>query len=166
MYAVRRDLTAVGFSADGARAIVAAFSELADNVWDHSLSDVPGLVGYRLTPSRVTFCIADVGVGVLESLRQNPQFTGLSTSASALAAALKPGVSRFADPTRGYGFRDLLTAVAEQWGLARLRTGEAKLLIDHTTEDRTRRVSYAPPLPGLQIVFSCGTKAPKRQLLP
>jgi len=159
VYSTRRRLVAAGFSTDSARAIVAAFGEMVNNVWDHSMSDYPGLVAYEVQEKRATFCIADVGVGVLHSLRQNPRFESLKTSNAALNLALKDGVSRFDGQGRGYGFSDLLRGVANQWGIARLRTGEATVVLDHTSEGRTRHSSYAPFLPGLQVAFSCGTGA-------
>jgi hypothetical protein len=148
-------LAAGAFSVHSARAIAAAFSEICNNIWDHSETQVPSLVGFEIQRGHAAFCVADLGIGILGSLRTNPRYAALRTSAEALEKALETGVSRFEEPGHGYGFGDLLRAVTEQWGTARLRTGEAKLIIDARTENRTRRRGYAPSLPGLQIVLKC-----------
>lgn len=160
VYETQRNLVVAGFSVDSARAIVAALGEMVDNVWNHSMTDTPGLVARKIQGGRVTFCIADVGIGVLESLRLNPSFSSLKTSIAALNEALKNGVSRFQGKGHGYGFSDLVRGVANQWGIARLRTGEGSVVLNHTTEELTRHSSYALYLPGLQVAFTCGTRAP------
>jgi hypothetical protein len=164
-YATRDSLTAAGFSIDASRAIAGAFGEMANNVWDHSMSNYPGLLAFHIQPERVTFCIADIGVGVLQSLRQNSQFASLRTSTAALSSALKDGVSRFGDQSRGYGFSDLIRGVSNQWGISRLRSGEGKVILDHTSDQLTRHSSYLPFLPGLQVIFSCGKHAPTGQVV-
>lgn len=157
---MQRTLKSSGLSSRFARAVAGAFLEMAGNIGEHSLTPRSAMIGYEFAHGRITCCIADVGVGVLESLRTNPKYQRLQTSAQALDEALKDGVSRFGESGRGYGFSDLLRAIAEQWGIARLRTGEAKLIFDRTTEHRTKTSGYCPSIPGLQIVFTCGTKAP------
>jgi hypothetical protein len=159
-YATRDSLASAGFSIDGSRAIAGAFGEMANNVWDHSMSEYSGLFAFQVQPERVTFCIADVGVGVLQSLRQNSQFASLKTSTAALSTALKDGVSRFGNQGRGYGFSDLIRGVSNQWGISRLRSGEGKVVLDHTSDQLTRHSSYLPFLPGLQVIFTCGKHAP------
>lgn len=157
---MQRTLNASGFNSDFSRAVAGAFIEMAGNIAEHSLTSKPGMVGYEIVDGRVTCCFADLGVGVLHSLRLNPKYQALQTSAQALDEAMKTGVSRFTDSGRGYGFADLLRAITEQWGLARLRTGQAKVTLDRTSESRTKVAGYCPDLPGLQIVFSCGSKSP------
>ena len=157
---MQRILNASGFDSDFSRAVAGAFIEMAGNINEHSLTSKPGMVGYEIVNGRITCCFADLGVGVLQSLRLNPKYSALQTSAQALDEAMKTGVSRFTDSGRGYGFADLLRAITEQWGLARLRTGQAKVVLDRTTESRTKIAGYCPDLPGLQIVFSCGATSP------
>jgi len=159
---MQRTLKASGGSSGFSRAVAGAFIEMAGNISEHSMTSKPGMVGYEVLNDRITCCFADLGVGVLESLRLNPKYQPLQTSAQALDEALKEGVSRFAEPGRGYGFSDLLRAITEQWGMARLRTGQAKLILDRTTEHRTKTTGFCPNLPGLQIVFACGATAPSK----
>jgi len=142
------------------RAVAGAFVEMAENIGQHSMTSKPGLVGYDILDGRITCCFADLGVGVLNSLRLNPAYKTLQTSAQALDEALKDGVSRFSELGRGHGFSDLLRAITEQWGMARIRTGQAKLVLDRTTEHRTKTIGYSPELPGLQIVFACSATRP------
>lgn len=157
---MQRTLKASGGSPGFSRAVAGAFIEMAANISEHSMTSKPGMVGYEIANDRITCCFADLGVGVLESLRLNPKYQPLQTSAQALDEALKEGVSRFSEPGHGYGFSDLLRAITEQWGMARLRTGQAKLTLDRTTEHRTKTTGFCPDLPGLQIVFTCGATAP------
>ena len=129
------------------------------------MNEHAGLFAFHVEKERVMFCIADIGIGVLQSLRQNSQFASLKTSTAALGAAMKNGVSRFRDQGRGYGFSDLIRGMSDQWGISRLRSGEGKVVLDHSTDQQSRHSSYLPFLPGLQVVFSCGKHAPVGQVL-
>jgi hypothetical protein len=154
------DLKHHGFSHTLAGSLTGAAGEIIDNVFQHSQTDLPGLFGYQLSRRRVTFCVADLGVGVLKSLRQNPQHRCLKTSMDALKTAIAPGVSRF--DAGGYGFSTLLRSVAELWGKTRLRSGEAVLVFDRETEERRKIHSYLPPFLGMQVSAICRLDPPKK----
>ncbi len=154
------DLKEHGFSRTLAGSLTGAAGEIIDNVFQHSQTELPGLFGYQLSRRKVTFCVADLGVGVLKSLRQNPQYRHLTTSMDALQTAIAPGASRF--DVGGYGFSTLLRSVAELWGKTRLRSGEAVLVFDRETEERRKMHSYLPPFLGVQVSAICRLDLPKK----
>jgi anti-sigma regulatory factor (Ser/Thr protein kinase) len=143
-----------------AGALTGAVGEMVDNVWEHSETSVPGLVAFEVRHRRLNFAVADLGIGVLQSLRKNPHYRFLNSSMEALQKAILKGVSRLQGQSRGYGFSRLLKAVAELWGFTRLRSGQAVLVFDRLTEARKRVHKYLPPLPGVQIAVCCGLDAP------
>jgi hypothetical protein len=150
-------LTSNAFPVGLARGLTGALGEMADNVWQHSSTNKPGLVGYEVRRKQLAFAVSDVGIGVLESLRMRPEHRHLTTSMDALETAILPGVSRY--DVGGYGFSTLFQAIAELWGITRLRSGEAALLFDRRTENRKRTRYYLPSLPGLQVFVSCRLKS-------
>jgi hypothetical protein len=162
--AVESDLRArigqSGFTTITAKALTGAVCEIINNVWQHAQAASPALLVYRLEHERVHIGVADMGVGVLHSLRTNSRYASLTTSMAALKKAMSVGVSRFDDGGHGYGFDTVLRAVADQWGAVRLRTGQAILEFHATTNLRHATASYGVDLPGLQIVFSCGVNPP------
>lgn len=157
---LRTSITNSGFTPMTAKALTGAITEIITNIWEHARSTSPALLAYQLDPERVAVGIADLGIGVLASLRSNPQYQSLTSSMAALKKAMDVGVSRLHDEGRGYGFDTVLRAVADQWGGVRLRTGEAILEFQGTSNVRHAAASYGVNLPGLQVAFSCGTSPP------
>ncbi len=157
--ALRERIANVGFTPMTAKALTGALSEIITNVWLHAQTPTPALVAYQLEQERVFLTVADLGIGVLQSLRSNPEHQALTTSMAALKKAMLVGVSRFPEQGRGYGFDTVLRAVADH-GVVRLRTGEAVLEFQGTTDVRRSRVSYGTNLPGLQVALSCSTQPP------
>jgi anti-sigma regulatory factor (Ser/Thr protein kinase) len=156
LQSLQRDLKRHGFPENLSGALTGAMGEMVDNVWQHSESSMPGLAGYEVARRRLNFAVADLGIGILQSIRKNPSYHFLNSSMEALQKAILRGVSRFRDQGRGYGFSTLLQSVAELWGFTRLRSSEAVLVFDRRVEKRRRLQKYLPPLPGVQIAVSCG----------
>jgi hypothetical protein len=154
------ELRANGFPARLARGLTGAVAEMADNVWLHSESGEPGLVAYQIRRRRFAFSVADVGIGVLASIRTNSRYRWLNSSMEAIQCVIQPGVSR--NDGGGMGFPSLLHALAELWGNARFRSGEASLLIDRTHEDKKLDFLYLPHLPGLHVSARCSLDAPRQ----
>jgi anti-sigma regulatory factor (Ser/Thr protein kinase) len=146
-----RTLRINGFSKAVSSRITGAIAELTNNVWDHSERLNTGLLGFEVRNRQFTIVIADLGVGILESLRKNPTHDAIRTHAAAIEKALVPGISRFQDPFRGNGFIDFLSVVTDLHGIARLRTGNVALTIDRTREQEVRRREYLLGLPGFQV---------------
>ena len=131
---------------------------MADNAVIHAQTDTPALVGYRVMEGFAQFCVADVGIGVLNSLRACPDFSSLRFDHEAIKEALRDGVSRFGRNRGGMGFREIFRSLAAQWGLLRFRSGEGCITMDgtdlnadHCSED------FVPRLPGFQVTVSCRT---------
>jgi len=88
---MQRTLKASGGTSGFSRAVAGAFIEMAGNISEHSMTSKPAMMGYEIGYGRITCCFADLGVGVLESLRSNSKYQTLETSAQALDEALKEG---------------------------------------------------------------------------
>jgi anti-sigma regulatory factor (Ser/Thr protein kinase) len=136
-----------------ATALTGGVAEMVDNAWLHSASDQPALLAYQVRNRRFAFSVADMGIGILRSLKQNPKYDWLQSSKEAIEFAVRPGVSRL--DGGGMGFTTMLKSMVDIWGNARVRTGQASLLIDGTQEVRTNNFIYLPHLPGLHVSVRC-----------
>ena len=126
----------VGFSFDAAAKLQLALYEMAENAVIHA--NAPAiLVGYDVSPGKALFCVVDVGVGVLASLKKNPDFGNLILHNEAIRAALQEGVScrRPDEGGGGFGFRQVFTSLADQWGTLRFRSGEGCITMEGTEID-------------------------------
>jgi hypothetical protein len=94
---------------------------MVDNVWLHSDEAQPGLLAYQVRRRKFAFSVADMGIGILTSLRKNPDYQSLSSSMDAIRKAIQPGVTRL--DYGGLGFTQLINALADLWGNARIRSG-------------------------------------------
>lgn len=155
------ELNSNGFSSQLSRALTGAVIEMVDNVWVHSETQNSGLLAYQVRRRKFAFSVLDTGIGMLNSLRNNQKYQYLTSSMEAIGKAIEPGVSRF-DNSGGMGYPSLLHALASLWGTARIRSGEAALVIDHTHETRSRERVYLPPLPGVHISVRCALDPPSR----
>jgi anti-sigma regulatory factor (Ser/Thr protein kinase) len=140
-----------GFTNSISSRITGAVAELTNNVWDHSERTDTGLLAFQVRNRKFTLVIADLGIGILESLRRNPLYSSISTHRAAMEKSLVPGVSRFGDLSRGMGFIDFLSVVTDLHGIARLRTGNIALTINRTQEQEMRNRDYLIDFPGFQI---------------
>jgi anti-sigma regulatory factor (Ser/Thr protein kinase) len=156
---LKNDLTANHFPPNLAAALTGGVAEMVDNAWFHGSTDKPALLAYQVRNRRFAFSVADIGVGILESLRQNPKFNWLRSSMEAIHFAIQPGVSRCENG--GMGFTTMLTAMADLWGNARIRSGQAALIVDGTQEIRSKNFIYLPPLPGLHVSVRCSLDSPR-----
>jgi hypothetical protein len=147
---------AAGFSDRVAAQLSGAVEELASNIYEHSQAPETGLVAYRGTPGMFEFVVADSGVGALTTLRTNPNLKDLETDREALPLVLQDGCSRFNDPLRGNGFKDLFRGLANHEGNLRFRSGEAAVLIDGQSPSPLRpKVKPKVRLNGFMASISC-----------
>jgi len=140
-------------SSGKARGLVAALHEMVDNVLEHAgLGDEPrGLVAYAVTEADLCFAVADLGRGVVASLRENPANHGITTDADALRAAITSGASRRSGAA-GTGFSDLIRALADLEGQLSFRSGASRLMLDgRGNASRVATLSNSPPMPGFQL---------------
>jgi hypothetical protein len=88
---------------------------------------------------------------MLASLKKNPSLSiPFEFNGSDWEMPVEPGVSRF-ENGGGMGFPSLFHALASLWGTARIRSGEAALMLDHTGEERSKESVYLPHLPGVHV---------------
>lgn len=147
-----------GFHKPFARQLAGALGELADNVFEHSESDSVALAGFWVSAQSVEFVIADSGIGVLNSLRQNSAYAHLKDAGQALEAIVHRGASRFpAETGRGQGIKQFLRALAGQNGHLRFRSSDHALTLcgDLAVGVGTLKVSGKAELPGLTISVQC-----------
>ena len=130
----KRAAKLAGLANDVAGKSIAAISELLNNISEHSGALGSGYITFEATPGRFDFVVADHGVGALESLKRNPDYSTLHDSGTAIELALSDGVSRHQEKGRGLGFRPLLVGLANMCDSIRFRSD------DHSRE-YTRPVS-------------------------
>ncbi|MCO6407640.1 hypothetical protein [Hoeflea alexandrii] len=117
--------------------------ELGRNIAEHSSS--PSLLycaQFWPTKQRIEVCIADCGVGLLETLKENPHLT-IETDADAIKAAILPGISgkpisrkaSYEDPWANSGFGlFMLSRLCARGGNFFLASGNNGLLISEGSE--------------------------------
>lgn len=152
----------VGFSFDAAARLQLALYEMAENAVIHA--EAPAiLVGYEASPGKALFCVVDVGIGVLASLRKNPNFSDLERHDLAIRAALQDGATSRSpeEGGGGFGFREVFNSLADQWGSLRFRSGGGCITMEGDRCDANLgNVTHPPPLPGFQVTICCRTNAP------
>lgn len=150
----RRSLTErLSLSTPRARGLAGALQEMVDNIIQHAgLGDRPqGVVAYEVSPGHFWFGVADLGRGVLASLRENPAHQSVSTDVQALRAAVTNGASRRPGPG-GTGFAQLVRALADLEGHLTFRSGSARLLLDgRGIGSRVSTFSNSPQMEGFQL---------------
>jgi hypothetical protein len=105
--------------------------EMEDNVHAHSGRPSSGIVAFVSHETKFEFVVVDRGIGVLESLRQAPEFSNLMDHGTALRLAISSGNSRFGTHTgHGFGFSDLTVGVANSNALVRFHSGDFLLELD------------------------------------
>lgn len=148
-----------GFAPRLATALSAAFNEMVDNVVQHSgpsdAAPARGIIGYSTCQGAMTFAVADLGRGILESLRTNPVWTTLTSSREALVRAIQDRASRRTNVPKGGGFDRVHRALADRNGLLRFRSGNAALTLDGRGQDRQITCSDSPPMPGFHLSVTC-----------
>jgi hypothetical protein len=140
----------------------AALHEMAENVVRHAKAPVAALIGYETRGNVATFCVVDVGIGVLDSLRSNPDYGYLSIHSEAIRLALQEGVSSITGEfRRGNGFRSVFKSLAEQYGILHFRSGEGSIEMHgmDLDADKGEERRSLPYLKGFQVAVSCRTRA-------
>lgn len=146
-----------GFSNDHSGKFLAAIDELWNNVVDHSQRDETGYIAFSLEPGRFEFVVADHGIGVLASLKSNPDYAHLNDHGRAIELALSEGVTRYyTEDGHGFGFRPLFVGLANIARGLRFRSGDhARELIrtgDGPPVSRTYELAH---LPGFFCSVTC-----------
>ncbi|QJX01059.1 hypothetical protein [Frigoriglobus tundricola] len=132
-----------------------AMTAMTENVLLHAESPVGLLVGYQMLETAVLFTVADLGRGVLGSLRTNPDYQTLQHPRDALRLALQEGVSRLGTGN-GFGFRNLFRALASQNGTLRFRTGNVCITMDgQNFEADLGEETFPELMTGFQVTMCC-----------
>ena len=150
-----RDVACLPGSAPGQ--LAGAMEELENNIHEHSDALATGLLAFRATRGAFEFVIADLGVGILPSLRRCPLYAALSDHGKALESALTDGISRFGSDTgRGHGFRPIFLGLANLHGSLRFRSGDHALIIDGTSPSLMKaQLAQKAPLDGFFASVCC-----------
>lgn len=152
---LKRAAINAGFANDHGGKFAAAIGEMYNNVIEHSQAVGTGYVAFDATPGRFEFVIADSGIGVLESLRSNPEYAHIGDSGTALERALNEGVSRHAEPGRGQGFRPLFIGLANISALIRFRSADYGRIIERSGESISSQTVQLAPLVGFLSSVTC-----------
>lgn len=161
-FEIRFDRSAqrAGLSVKNAHALQAALHEMAENAVIHADAPTAILVGYQAVDGGALFSVADVGIGVLASLRSNPTYGQIQLHKDAIRAALHDGTSRFGQNSRGLGFRQVFKALAAQWGYLRFRSGNGCVTLNGQALDADQGEETFPPhMPGFQVTVLCRKSA-------
>jgi hypothetical protein len=135
--------------------------EMTRNAMEHANAPTAALVGFQATQNAALFCVVDVGIGVLASLKSCTAYQHLSLHVDAIRMALREGVSRHGQNQGGLGFREVFKSLASFWGHLRFRSGEGGItMLGNGCGPDVGEVSYPPPLPGFQVTVCCRTQAP------
>lgn len=143
----------LGLTPRRAMGVAGALGEMVDNVVQHAgLGDTPrGIVGYEVSEAALSFAVADLGRGVLSSLRDNPVHRHISEDAAALVSAVTTGASS-RPGVAGMGFADLIRALADLDGHLTFRSGSARLILDGRGGGaRRHKLSNSPEMIGFQL---------------
>lgn len=161
----RQSAKQIGFSQDKAQGLAAALGEMADNATLHARATVGALVGYHVIDGAAVCSVADVGIGVLGSLREHEDYRDLATHAAAVRTALQDGTTRYGTGNGGYGFRNVFKVLASMWGTLRFRSGQGCISMDGTACDADRgEESYVLDRPGFQVTICCRTSNKSTQI--
>jgi hypothetical protein len=145
---------AVGFRSKTS-ALHLSMSAMTENAILHAQSSAGILVGYQQFEHAVLFTVADLGRGVLGSLRTNPDYVVLEHPREALRLALHEGVSCLG-VGNGLGFHQLFKTLASQYGTLRFRTGNVCITMDgQDFESDLGEETYPQHLAGFQVTMCC-----------
>ena len=115
-------------------------------------------MAYAASNGAFEFVVADSGMGVLASLRQNPEFGELTDSGEALRVAASDGASRHGRASgRGYGVGQVFRALAHDWAELRFRSGDHALRLrgDAPSLSGQYEVAQKGWLSGLIVTVRC-----------
>lgn len=150
---------AIGFSV--------LLSEVSQNIIEHA--GAPGWVGiqtyrrWRGIDRRVAvIAVMDLGVGFKGSLEREhaARFGDRWGDATALEAAFIHGVTRFREPGRGQGLKQIRKRVGKWGGKISIRSGTARIADVPEWDDAVPLEKDLPYFPGAQIEIILPSKAP------
>lgn len=150
----------VGYSGSDAMGFSMMLSEVCQNITEHAESGGwVGIQAYRrlrkLGRAAVVIAVMDMGVGFRGSLAREhaARFGERWSDATALEAAFIHGVTRFRDPGRGQGLKQIRKSVGRWGGKIAIRSGTARIADVAPWEDTPPLETGLAPMPGSQILI-------------
>jgi hypothetical protein len=150
--------TKLGYSRADAGMFSMILSEVCQNIIEHAESG--GWVGIqsynwakRLGRNVVIIAVGDLGIGFRGSLAKehSARFGDRWSDATALEAAFIHGVTRFRDPGRGQGLKQIRNRVGRWGGKIAIRSGTARIADIPDWDDAPPMEQGLAPFPGAQI---------------
>jgi hypothetical protein len=139
-----------------AAALAGTFGEMQDNALQHSEHPHTAIVGYRWTTNEFEYVVSDAGIGVLASLKKNPDCSSLEDSGEALLIAIEDGQSRHGKGSgHGTGFHKLIHNIARHGSFLRFRSGDHCLIVDGVSKRFRQYTQPCSPFPGFLISAIC-----------
>jgi hypothetical protein len=158
----------LGYSRADAIGFSMLLSEVSQNIIEHA--DAPGWVAIqtydwsrRKAGRRVAvIAVMDLGIGFRGSLEREhaARFGERWGDASALEAAFIHGVTRFRDPGRGQGLKQIRKKVGRWGGKIAIRSGTARIADVPEWDDGVPMEKDLAPFPGAQILIVLPAKEP------
>ena len=148
----------LGYSKADAIGFSMLLSEVSQNIIEHA--DAPGWVGIqvynwqrRLGRKVAVIAVMDLGIGFKGSLERehSARFGDRWGDATALEAAFIHGVTRFRDPGRGQGLKQIRKKVGRWGGKISIRSGTARIADVPEWDDAVPLEKDLPYVPGAQI---------------
>ena len=157
----------LGYSPADAMAFSMLLSEVSQNIIEHA--DAPGWVGIqtyrrwrRLDKRVVVIAVVDLGVGFRGSLEREHagRFGDRWSDATALEAAFIHGVTRFRDPGRGQGLKQIRKRVGRWGGKIAIRSGTARIADVPDWDEGDPLQKGLADFPGAQILIVLPARTP------
>jgi anti-sigma regulatory factor (Ser/Thr protein kinase) len=157
----------LGYSKADAIAFSMLLSEVSQNIIEHA--DAPGWVGIqvynwqrRLGRKVAVIAVMDLGIGFKGSLERehSARFGDRWGDATALEAAFIHGVTRFRDPGRGQGLKQIRKKVGRWGGKISIRSGTARIADVPEWDDALPLEKDLPYFPGAQIQIILPAREP------
>ncbi len=158
----------LGYSRADAIGFSMLLSEVSQNIIEHA--DAPGWVAIqtydwsrRRAGRRVAvIAVMDLGIGFRGSLQREhaARFGERWGDATALEAAFIHGVTRFRDPGRGQGLKQIRKKVGRWGGKIAIRSGTARIADVPDWADGVPMEKDLAPFPGAQILIVLPAKDP------
>ncbi|HYH83109.1 MAG TPA: ATP-binding protein [Longimicrobium sp.] len=157
----------LGYSRADAIAFSMLLSEVSQNIIEHA--DAPGWVGIqvynwarRLGRKVAVIAVMDLGIGFKGSLEREhaARFGDRWGDATALEAAFIHGTTRFRDPGRGQGLKQIRKKVGRWGGKIAIRSGTALIADVPEWDDAVPLETGLPYFPGAQIEIILPAREP------
>jgi hypothetical protein len=157
----------LGYSRADAIAFSMLLSEVSQNIIEHA--GAPGWVGIqtyrrwrRIDKRVVVIAVMDLGTGFRGSLERehSSRFGDRWGDATALEAAFIHGVTRFRDPGRGQGLKQIRKKVGRWGGKIAIRSGTARISDVPDWDDSPPMATELGDFPGSQILIVLPAKPP------